>query len=165
MLPMLQKHLSRSLADTKTLARRWLADFSKKKSLVAKVAKRAAIICLSGDLGSGKTTFVQAVASELGLKTVVASPTFVVEKVYKLPAGWPWRRLIHFDCYRLEQPTELKALGWEELQVDSANLIFLEWPERVAAALPVGSQQIKFRFIDENTRELIFYEPNKNRKK
>lgn len=105
----------------------------------------ARIIALSGDLGAGKTTFVQAAARELGVEEQVSSPTFVIEKIYRLdnPSAGGFERLIHIDAYRLTGAHELEVLGWHEISVDPANLIYIEWPENAAGVLPVDTEHIK----------------------
>ena len=113
---------------------------------------RATIVALSGELGAGKTTFVQGVAATLGIRETVASPTFVIEKVYEL-GGQKWERLIHIDAYRLKSAHELEVLGWKEITADSANLILLEWPERVPELIPRDALRV---FIDiENDGRII----------
>ncbi len=92
----------------------------------------ATLVTLSGELGAGKTTFTQAVASALGVGDVVNSPTFVIEKVYNIPEGQKFQRLIHIDAYRLTNNGELTALGFGEIMSHPGNLILLEWPENVA---------------------------------
>src|SRR5579863_2270406 len=72
----------------------------------------ATLVTLSGELGAGKTAFVKAAAKALGVEEVVNSPTFVLEKIYALPAGGAFRRLIHMDAYRLESGAELAPLGF-----------------------------------------------------
>lgn len=130
----------------------------------------ANILALSGDLGSGKTAFVKALASALGIKETITSPTFVIEQIYLLPDGSAFDRLIHIDAYRLEKASELERLGWSEIVADPKNLICLEWPENVAGLsglrgmnrlVPKTSKAptvhwLQFRFIDENTREISF---------
>jgi tRNA threonylcarbamoyladenosine biosynthesis protein TsaE len=96
---------------------------------------RATIVALSGDLGAGKTTFVQRVAQEFGVEDQVNSPTFVIEKVYACSQG-PYVHLIHMDAYRLKNAHELEVLGWHELARDKDNLILIEWAENVAGAIP-----------------------------
>lgn len=95
----------------------------------------ATLVTLSGDLGAGKTAFTKALAKALGIEESVTSPTFVLEKIYALPAAAKFARLIHIDAYRLGSSAELPALGFDELMKDTANLVVLEWPERVADAL------------------------------
>lgn len=116
-------------------------------------ANGATVVGLKGDLGAGKTTFVKFVAETLGVKGIVTSPTFVIEKIYKLD-NQEFNHLIHIDAYRLEGGQELKVLGWDEISSNSKNLIFIEWPERVDDILPKDISIIKFEFIDEKTREV-----------
>jgi tRNA threonylcarbamoyladenosine biosynthesis protein TsaE len=118
--------VSNSLAETQKIAATWLSDLLKTYSSTT----QAAVIGLSGHLGAGKTTFVQAVAREMGVREDVLSPTFVLMKRYTTTnARWPY--LVHIDAYRLEQPEELIALNWEALKNDPKNLIMVEWPENV----------------------------------
>lgn len=119
-----------------------------------RAGERAVVVGLEGDLGAGKTTLFQGVAKNLGVIEHTTSPTFVIQKTYRLK-GQPFENLIHIDAYRLKSARELEALGWKELLTDRANLIFLEWPERVRDALPAGTHTIKLRFVDEQTRGLI----------
>lgn len=104
----------------------------------------AALITLSGELGAGKTAFVKEVAKTLGVEDVVNSPTFVLEKIYALPESKAFARLVHIDAYRLEKGNDLATLGFDELIRDPRNLIFLEWPEKVADTLPQPHTQIHF---------------------
>ena len=117
----------------------------------------ATILALSGDLGSGKTAFVKALASALGIKETITSPTFVIEQIYTLPKGAIFDRLIHIDAYRLEKSSELERLGWAEIATNPRNLICLEWPENVVGLSHFdNARELKFHFIDENTREISF---------
>jgi tRNA threonylcarbamoyladenosine biosynthesis protein TsaE len=116
----------------------------------------ATLVTLSGELGAGKTTFTQAIAKALGVADIVNSPTFVIEKVYGIPEGGKFQRLIHIDAYRLTNNGELTGLGFGELMSHPENLIMLEWPENVAGVadqaavkillepLPAGSRQITY---------------------
>ena len=141
------KILSKSLNDTENTAR----EFVEKEFV--KNSKGALVVGLYGDLGSGKTAFTQAVAKYLGVKETVTSPTFVIEKIYKLENG-NFDHLIHIDAYRLESGKELIHLGWEEISKNPKNIIFIEWPERVAEILPKDIKKIRFTFSNENTREI-----------
>jgi tRNA threonylcarbamoyladenosine biosynthesis protein TsaE len=121
--------------------------------IVALPAQRdtATILALTGDLGAGKTSFTQGLALALHVDETVNSPTFVIEKIYALD-GQKWKRLIHLDAYRLESVHELEVLGWKEISGDPENLIVIEWPERVAGALPATAVTLRFIWKDEGTR-------------
>src|SRR3989344_7563961 len=115
----------------------------------------AAIVALTGEHGAGKTTFVQALAKELGVEDTVQSPTYVLMKSYDLPrkarvaynstvGGLSYTRLIHIDAYRLEKAEEFAALKPETFLNDPKNLVCIEWPERVEGKLPTPDVVLKF---------------------
>jgi tRNA threonylcarbamoyladenosine biosynthesis protein TsaE len=112
------------------------------------------IIALQGNLGAGKTVFAKGVAETLGVKETVTSPTFVLEKVYLLPEGSPWKRMVHIDAYRLEGEEEILTIGWNALATDPHNLILIEWPEQVGLAIPERAFWIEFEAVDDTTRKL-----------
>ena len=144
--------ISHNLTETADLAAKILAELINKKR-----ADQATLVSLQGDLGAGKTTFTQAVARALGIKERVTSPTFVIMKIYHGKAT-PWTRLIHIDCYRLDKDKDLLKLGWDELASDPANLILVEWPERVGNLLTAPDLKIKFEVAGENSRKIIYGE-------
>lgn len=122
------------------------------------VGEVATVLGLSGDLGAGKTTFTQQLASLLGVKEDVTSPTFVIEKIYDLPEPplYGFKKLIHIDAYRLDSGAELLSLGFKELLNTPENLIIIEWPERVADILPSSTKILKFTFINDTTRTVDY---------
>ncbi len=120
--------------------------------------RQATLVTLSGELGAGKTTFVQGVAEALGITETVASPTFVIEKVYELE-GQKWERLIHIDAYRLKSAHELEVLGWKDITAVPANLVLLEWPERVEELIP--DDAIRIRIDIEGDGRIISIEYGK----
>lgn len=99
--------------------------------------EHATLITLSGELGAGKTSFVQGVARALGVTEPITSPTFVLEKVYELPGKSGFKELVHIDSYRLEGDTSLVPLGFSERYANPTTLILLEWPELVESQLPL----------------------------
>ena len=113
----------------------------------------AVVIGLYGELGSGKTTFVKGIAKAYGLTQTVTSPTFVIEKIYKID-NKRFNYLIHIDAYRLESGDELLTLGWDKILSDLKNIIFIEWPENVKEILPTSMLKIYFTFVDEHTRKI-----------
>ena len=141
------KIISKSLKETEIIAQ----DFLEKISLG--VHDTALVAGLYGELGSGKTTFVQDVAKIFGIKEFVTSPTFVIEKIYDIKHP-NFKRLVHIDAYRLESGKELLVLGWEDILKDEKNLILIEWPEKVMEILPKNHAKVSFKFISENEREI-----------
>lgn len=118
-------------------------------------SNHSTVLALSGDLGAGKTTFVQHLAKALGVTDIVTSPTYVLQKRYPLK-GQAFNNFIHVDAYRLEGGTELAKLDFQELLDDPQNVITIEWPEQVADIIPDYAQKMNFTFVDENTREIIY---------
>ncbi len=119
-------------------------------------AQTATLITLSGELGAGKTAFVQAVARSLSVEETVSSPTFVLEKIYRLPDGKHFKHLIHIDAYRLDSGADLAALGFDELMRDAENLILLEWPEKVSDRLPEPAVRIALTALPDGSRILVY---------
>ncbi|HQU07725.1 MAG: tRNA (adenosine(37)-N6)-threonylcarbamoyltransferase complex ATPase subunit type 1 TsaE [Parcubacteria group bacterium 21-54-25] len=119
----------------------------------------ATLITLSGALGAGKTAFTKAVARSLGVEERVTSPTFVLEKIYDLPAprnGTGFARLVHIDAYRLEGATALSPLGFDALMRDPQNLILIEWPEQVVGGLPEPATRISFVARNDESRTVTY---------
>ncbi len=114
----------------------------------------ATLVALSGDLGAGKTTFTQGIAKALGVEDRVTSPTFVIERIYRLPETAPWKQLVHIDAYRLSGDEELGTIGWYDIATDPRNIVFMEWPERVHRGVPERAIRIEFEEVDENTRNI-----------
>ena len=116
----------------------------------------ATLVTLSGELGAGKTAFVKMVAKAFGVEEVVNSPTFVLEKIYLLPSGQKFKRLIHIDAYRLENENSLAPLGFDEIMQDTQNIVFLEWPEKVGDQLPKPTIQISLNILPDNSRMISY---------
>ncbi len=110
------------------------------------------VISLSGDLGAGKTVFVQGVAGAMGVKGRVTSPTFTL--VHEYDGKFP---IVHLDVYRLDHFQEVLDLGFEEL-VQPEAVLFVEWGEAVAPLLPARYLDIELRRVqsDPDTRILSF---------
>lgn len=118
-------------------------------------ASHAVLVTLSGELGAGKTSFTQGMAREFGIEEPITSPTFVLEKIYELPEGKRFARLVHIDAYRLEGEKSLIPLGFEDLYADPQNLIVLEWPELVESQLPKIDVSIQLSVSGEG-RDLTY---------
>ena len=111
------------------------------------------VICLSGDLGSGKTTFVQGLASGWGSLDPVSSPTFVLVNVYRRQEDAELR-LYHLDTYRLSGAEEAEDLDLDNM-IEGGPLV-IEWADRIQSILPSQRLWVSLRWIDENQRDLLF---------
>lgn len=109
------------------------------------------VICLQGDLGSGKTVLVQGMAAGWGSLDQVTSPTFVLLNLYRRLDGG---RFHHLDAYRLENAREARELDLQS-SIDTGPLV-VEWAERISTALPKDHLWVTLRIVDENQRDLIF---------
>lgn len=109
------------------------------------------ILCLSGDLGSGKTTLAQGIAAGWGTLDQVTSPTFVLVNVYRKPGG---ERLYHLDAYRLSGPEEALDLDLEAL-ITTGPLV-IEWAEKIKEALPGECLWAELTWVDDTQRDLMF---------
>ncbi len=132
------KYTSRSVEDTLTLAQN--LESEKFPNMV---------ICLIGELGSGKTVFTKGFANALGITDTITSPTFNIIKEYdngELP-------LYHMDVYRLEETDE--SIGIKDY-FKKGGVSIIEWADIIADKLPKERLEIKFKTIDEDTRVLVF---------
>jgi len=109
------------------------------------------VICLQGDLGAGKTTFVQGVAQGWGSQDSVSSPTFIIVNEYRRADGG---KLFHMDAYRLDSTPEAEELDLDSMLADGALLI--EWPERIDGLVPAERLWISLEHISEEEREMKF---------
>jgi tRNA threonylcarbamoyladenosine biosynthesis protein TsaE len=123
-------------------------------AVLAKSLVPGDVIALDGELGAGKTCFVRGLAEGLGLDAQqVASPTFVLSHEYEPPDASPTGvTLVHIDAYRLHGADELDAVGWQELIDRGDAIIALEWPSRVAAALPADRVHVRIEHVGETSR-------------
>lgn len=137
--------LSKNVSETAEIA----SIFAKKLN---SNTNAASVIGLYGDLGSGKTTFMKYLAESFGLKEIIQSPTFVIEKIYEIESS-QFNHLIHIDAYRIEKAEEMLNLGWLDIITDPKNLICIEWPEKISNIMPAHSK-IFFEHVDENTRKI-----------
>lgn len=114
------------------------------------------VIGLEGELGSGKTTFIQGFAKGLGIKEKILSPTFVLMKKFGLPRSKAGH-FYHIDCYRLNKPKDLLDLGFRKMLADNQGVIVIEWADKVKKILPqTNFLKIKFKYINEKTRKISF---------
>jgi tRNA threonylcarbamoyladenosine biosynthesis protein TsaE len=105
-----------------------------------------AVVGLSGDLGTGKTTLIRAIAAGLGVSAPVTSPTFALVHRYDGAAC----TVYHVDCYRLKRPAEAIDLGLDDMLRESDAVILIEWPERLDAAAPPLTHRITLAYTDDD---------------
>ena len=120
------------------------------------VGNRAFVVALEGDLGSGKTTFIQGLAQGLKIKENILSPTFVIQKDFSLSLT-NWKNLYHIDAYRLKNPEELLELGFKDLIGNPENLIVIEWADKIKKILPKEILKIEFENLGEDKRKITIY--------
>ena len=117
-------------------------------------AQEGVVIGLVGNLGAGKTTFVQFLARALGVKENVNSPTFNIIKIYKVKGQrLKVKCFVHIDAYRLNSPEELTALGVEEYFNDPHTVTVIEWADRARDILPKDTRVIQFE-IENSIRSI-----------
>lgn len=124
------KYESVSAVETKKIAKLFAQEL-----LETKPSKKAFVVIFKGDLGAGKTTFIQGLMKGLGVKKRVMSPTFTLLRSYAIKSD-SFERVHHFDCYRITEAEEMKELKFKDMLSDSKAIILIEWPERVAKLLP-----------------------------
>ena len=145
--------IAKNLKETEKLATGFV-----KKVLMGAEKKEATVVLLEGELGAGKTAFTKAVAKNLGIKNVVRSPTFIIQKIYKL-RNKKYNQLVHIDAYRFKDAGETKVLELENIFNNPRNLVVIEWPQNILSVLPPKSHKIIFTFIDESKRKIKIYPP------
>jgi len=118
---------------------------------LGKMLQTGDIICLQGELGAGKTTFVQGIAQGWGSLDAVSSPTFIIVNLYRRADQ---SELYHLDTYRLENSAEAAMLDLDEMI--AAGPLLIEWAERIKEILPEERLWITFEHLDEEQRQLRF---------
>ncbi|SDF11759.1 tRNA (adenosine(37)-N6)-threonylcarbamoyltransferase complex ATPase subunit type 1 TsaE [Sporomusa acidovorans] len=121
---------------------------------LAKVLKAGDILCLSGNLGAGKTLLTQGIAAGLRVTDAVGSPTFTVLNVYAGSTGKQELAVYHFDLYRLEHPAELADIGFE-YYVDAGGVAIIEWPEKFLEFLPDERLWLTIEYGDSANERII----------
>ena len=132
--------ITKSDIETQELAKKMAQE------MLVRNNQEALVIGLEGDLGSGKTTFIQGVAKGLGIKDKITSPTFVIMKKYGF--------FYHIDCYRIESK-DLLELGFKEIISQPDNIIMIEWADRVKDVLPKNTIWMKFEYLDKDKRKIL----------
>lgn len=141
--------LPRSVGMARTLTRDELIAWG--EAFGAEV-RAPAVVAITGDLGAGKTTLVQAICRGYGVAEPVTSPTFALVHEYHARRGV----IHHLDLYRLNDPSQLTNLGWDDI-VNGDGLVLIEWPERAGERLPSESILLRLEHLpdDADRRRLV----------
>jgi tRNA threonylcarbamoyl adenosine modification protein YjeE len=116
-------------------------------------AKRAIVFGLEGDLGGGKTTFLQGFAKGLGIREKILSPTFILMRRMEIKNSC-FENFYHLDCYRVEGPKDILSLSFKRIIANPRNIVAIEWADRIKKILPRGYVRLRFEFIDKNKRKI-----------
>ena len=152
---------TKSARETQKIA----ADLAR-KIVKLKPQKHARVFALEGELGAGKTTFIQGFARALKIKQRITSPTFVLIKHYILRrqgVGAPtlrrgYKLLYHIDAFRLKDWHDLVSLGIKDVFASPGNIVLIEWAERVRPVLPQKRTMIHIDHLEKGTREIAITE-------
>lgn len=149
-----------------------MAEALARETLRTNPRKTAFLLALEGDLGSGKTTFLQGFARGLGIREKILSPTFIIFRKFKVPRNRTpkdsdvtseppgqvnsfrgrqnskFKIFYHLDCYRLQKPKEILKLDFKEIISNPQNIVAVEWSEKIKKVLPKNKITLKFEFID-----------------
>lgn len=152
-----QEITTKNAQETREAAGRFFDQLINESGGKDKAAMGARLVCLWGDLGSGKTTFTQGLAEKLRVRETVNSPTFFIMKKYPALNKGIYSDLYHFDLYRISDKQEILDLGWEEILSDANNIIVVEWPEKILEILPARRIDIRFDAVSEDVRRIAFH--------
>ena len=143
LVPLLASH--GALAMTEAELREWGRRFGKS-------AHPPLVITLSGELGAGKTSLVQAICAGYGVTGEVTSPTFALVHEYAAPRS----PVLHLDLYRLDRPDQLDDLGWDET-LSAHALVLVEWPERAGDRLPGRRVTLSLQHLPHDPDRRLLY--------
>lgn len=146
------KLVSKKLADTQELAEKIAGDILDSGAH----PKHARVVALAGDLGAGKTAFVQGFAKALGIKKHLPSPTFLIFRNYALEVGG-YQSLYHADVYRINDPDEMAVIDFDKVLADPKNIVVVEWADKIKKILPKDSIWISFSHGSKENERIIDY--------
>lgn len=112
----------------------------------------AVVYCLFGELGSGKTTFIQGFARGLGITSRLLSPTFIIVRRYSLQQKFIY--FYHIDLYRITSRNELEGLGLAEILSDPKSIVAIEWAEKLGKMLPNERTDIHFDTMEDGRHKI-----------
>ncbi len=140
------RKIARSAQETRAIAEKLAKEILKKKP-----GKRALVLALTGELGAGKTTFVQGFFKGLGIKARATSPTFIIFRRHRIPSRVghgskvvSYKYVYHMDAYRLSGDKDLSPLGFGEIIDNPENILLVEWAGNIKKSLPKATKWIEF---------------------
>ncbi len=143
-----QPIITKSAEETKFLGRQLAASLLEQK----RGERAPTIICLYGQLGSGKTTFAQGFAQGLGITNRLLSPTFIIVRRYQLSDDTSF--LYHLDLYRLKTSKDIEGLGLWEIFQDPDSYVLIEWAEKLTELLPERRIDIWFNTLSDDKHRI-----------
>jgi tRNA threonylcarbamoyladenosine biosynthesis protein TsaE len=142
----MEKRVTKSSTETKLLGEKFGESLQGGES-----------VALYGDLGSGKTTFVQGIAQGLGITRRIVSPTFIILKTYPLAKKKNnIDTFYHADLYRIQGEKDAQSIGLGEILKQNDVVTVIEWPEKIEELLPQKVRKIRFAYLSENERSIIY---------
>ncbi len=142
--------ITKSAQDTQNLGKK-IGSYLIHEFLPEQQLSGAAVITLSGPLGSGKTTFVKGIAKGFGISARILSPTYTFIRAHETSHGY---RLVHIDLYRLQNENDLPDLGISELLIPAKNIVIIEWPQKAKKLLPHKRIDIAFSVLEGEKHRL-----------
>jgi tRNA threonylcarbamoyladenosine biosynthesis protein TsaE len=121
-------------------------------SRLGALLKAGDVLCLSGDMGAGKTVFASGLGAGWGAEARLTSPTFNLVNEYRRAKDRT--RLCHIDAYRLNGVQDLDSVGFDDM-LGTRRILIIEWPERIESALPEDHLWVQLRVLDTGRRNLI----------
>ncbi len=141
-----------------------IGEILAKEILKTSIREKTLVLGIEGDLGGGKTTFLQGFAKGLGIKEKILSPTFILMKKFQIPSTKfqtnskfkipKFKNFYHIDCYRIEKPKEILDLGFKEIIADPHNIVAIEWADRIKSLIPKEAILINCQFINKTKRKI-----------
>jgi tRNA threonylcarbamoyladenosine biosynthesis protein TsaE len=113
------------------------------------------VICLHGNLGSGKTTFTQGFARGFEITNKIISPTFIIMRSYQIKGRTQLSYLYHVDLYRTHTARDVVEIGLLEIMKDPENIVLIEWAEKIQELLPEKKRDIYFEYYEEEKRKIL----------
>ena len=122
----------------------------------AKQLKGGEVIGLIGELGAGKTVFVKGLATGLGIKKNITSPTFVLMKIYPVTNfKFQISNFVHLDAYRIKNEKDVLSIGAEEYFNQPDTVTVIEWADKIKKILPKKTKFIEIEYLSKNKRKFI----------